>query len=408
LTRALAGPYCTLMLGDMGADVVKIELPGAGDETRQWGPPFLAGESSYFMSVNRNKRSVTLDLKSPSGLEAVRRLTRSADVLVENFRPGTMDGLDLGYERLSAINPRLIYVAVSGFGQDGPRSRLAGLDLIGQAMGGLMSIAGEPRGDPDRRPTALPIPVVDLGAGMFATIGALGALQARSHTGVGQFVDVSLLETAVALSMLEVGDYFSEGKVAGPKEWEFVVRAADGWFVVRPVWESIWPRFCSAIGLDQLAQDPRFATPKERTENRAELVRLIEEVTKTASQAHWSEVFDRAGVPCGAIRTYDQVCTDPELIARDFFVDLAHPTLGVVRQAASPIRFSGTPVNFKWSGARLGEHSMGILEDLGYSDEERGRLAASGVVRVPDRTPTPAEANPTNARTASKGERLRT
>src|SRR5438128_6571873 len=317
LTRALAGPYCTLLLGDMGADVIKIELPGTGDETRQWGPPFVAGESSYFMSVNRNKRSVTLDLKSSAGLEVLRRLTRSADVLVENFRPGTMERLRLSYAQAAELNPSLIFCSVSGFGQSGPRARQPAYDAILQGMGGIQFLSGEPDGGPTR----VGVPIADISAGMFAAYALVSALfwRERDPERRGQFVDASMLGGQVALLTYQAGRYFASGAAPGrignrhasiaPYE---MFKASDGYVNVAVANEPMWQRFCKALDLTELLSDERFSTNPDRVTNRTPLSATIEARLASLTVAEIIDRLENAEVPVGPVYDLAQVFADPQ------------------------------------------------------------------------------------------------
>ncbi|MBV9440924.1 MAG: CoA transferase [Candidatus Eremiobacteraeota bacterium] len=362
----MAVPFCGMQLADLGADVIKVENPRGGDLTRAAGP-FLDGESSNFIRLNRNKRSVALDLKEQDGKRAFRALVRTADVLIENLRPGTMDGLGLGYAALSVEAPRLIYLAATGFGTDGPYATMAGLDIIAQGMSGLMSITGEP----ERPPVKVGVPIADLTCALYATIAVLAALRARERDGVGQFIDVSLLECAVSLAVWEAGRYFATGEVHAPTGSAHqaiapyqAFRAADGWFTFGANSEAHWLRCCTSLGLEPLAADPRFATNAERLAHRAELAEAIEAATTREPASHWIERLTAAGIPCGPIWRFDRVFSDPHLAARSFFVDAPHPTLGSVRQIASPMRFSRTPVRIERAGPRLGADTADVLREV--------------------------------------------
>ncbi len=363
----MAVPFCGMQLADLGAEVIKVENPRGGDLTRGSGP-FIHGESSNFVRLNRNKRSVTLDLKSESGKAAFRALAASADVLIENLRPGTMQGLGLGYDDLRERSPGLVYLAATGFGGDGPYAELAGLDIIAQGMSGLMSITGEP-GAP---PVKVGVPVADLTCALYATIAVLAALRARDRDGAGQFIDVSLLESAVSLAVWEAGRYFATGEVPRPNgsaHQSFApyqaVRSADGWFTFGANSQHHWLRACTVLGLDELAHDERFASNERRLANRGELIALIETVTTTHSTAHWSRLLGEAGIPCGPIWTFDQVFADPHLSQRGFFADAPHATLGPVRQLGSPMRFSRTPTRLDAAGPVLGADTAAVLRELG-------------------------------------------
>jgi crotonobetainyl-CoA:carnitine CoA-transferase CaiB-like acyl-CoA transferase len=372
----MAGPFCAMQLADLGADVVKIENPAGGDNVRLT-PPFLDGESSNFIRLNRNKRSLALDLKLPEGAAIFRRLAERADVVVENLRPGTMAKLDLDYPRLRESNPGLVYVAASGWGQTGPYAKLAGLDIMAQAMSGLMSITGEPGGGPVK----VGVPVCDLVCALYGALAAVSALRARERDGQGQFIDVSLFEAGVSLAVWEAGRYFATGEVPGPLGSAHqstapyqAFRASDGFFTAGVPSPVLWTAFLGVLGLPELEADPRFATNADRHANRAELASLIEAVTAGHDRAHWIAAFQAAGVPCGAIQTYDQVFADPQLTARDFFWDGSHPTLGEVRQLGSPMRLSETPTRRDAAGPRLGQHSAEVLAELGYGPAQYEEL----------------------------------
>ena len=377
----MAVPFCGMQLADLGADVVKVENPRGGDLTRATGP-FLDGESSNFVRLNRNKRSVALDLKSDAGTSLFRRLAASADVVIENLRPGTMDDLGLGYTALSADAPRLIYLAATGFGTSGPYAKLAGLDIIAQAMSGLMSITGEP----DAAPVKVGVPIADLTCALYATIAVLAALRARDRDGAGQFIDVSLLESAVSFAVWEAGRYFATGEVPKPSGSAHqaiapyqAVRAADGWFTFGANTQAHWLRACAALGLDALADDERFATNDLRMANRPALIAAIEAVTVTLPSSHWTERLTAAGIPCGPILTFDRVFNDPHLAERAYFADAPHPSLGPVRQLGSPMRFSRTPVRLDHAGPPLGADSAAVLRGLGVGEDELAELVRAGV-----------------------------
>jgi crotonobetainyl-CoA:carnitine CoA-transferase CaiB-like acyl-CoA transferase len=377
----MAVPFCGMQLADLGAEVIKVENPRGGDLTRATGP-FIGGESSNFVRLNRNKRSVALDLKSPDGKALFRRLVARADVLIENLRPGTMDDLELGYAALSRESPRLVYLAATGFGNDGPYAQLAGLDIIAQGMSGLMSITGEP----DSAPVKVGVPIADLTCALYATIAVLAALRARERDGRGQFIDVSLLESAVSLGVWEAGRYFATGEVPGPSGSAHqaiapyqAVRSADGWFTFGANTQAHWLRACAAFGLDDLAHDERFATNERRMENRPALIAAIEAVTTAQPSACWTERLTAAGLPCGPILPFDRVFADPHLAQRAFFVDAPHRTLGPVRQVGSPMRFSHTPARIERAGPLLGGDSAEVLREIGVSQDELARLAHDGV-----------------------------
>jgi formyl-CoA transferase len=377
----MAVPFCGLQLADLGAEVIKVENPQGGDLTRAAGP-FIGGESSNFVRLNRNKRSLALDLKAPAGKAVFRRLAASADVLIENLRPGTMDGLGLGYAALSQGSPRLIYLAATGFGNDGPYAQLAGLDIIAQAMSGLMSITGEPNAPPVK----VGVPIADLTCALYGTIAVLAALRARDRDGRGQFIDVSLLESAASLAVWEAGRYFATGDVPKPSGSAHqaiapyqAVRSQDGWFTFGANTQAHWLRCCTVLGLDDLAHDERFATNETRLANRAALIAAIEAVTMTQPSAYWTARLSEAGLPCGPIHTFDQVFNDPHLAERGFFVDAPHRTLGAVRQIGSPMRFSRTPARIERAGPVLGGDSADVLRGIGIGEDELAQLARDGV-----------------------------
>jgi crotonobetainyl-CoA:carnitine CoA-transferase CaiB-like acyl-CoA transferase len=377
----MAVPFCGMQLADLGGDVIKVENPSGGDLTRAAGP-FIEGESSNFIRLNRNKRSIALDLKSADGKAIFERLAASADVLIENLRPGTMDGLGLGYTALSARLPRLIYLAATGFGNDGPYAQLAGLDIIAQAMSGLMSITGEP-GAP---PVKVGVPIADLTCALYGTIAVLAALRARDRDGRGQFIDVSLLESATSLAVWEAGRYFATGEVPKPSGSAHqaiapyqAVRSSDGWFTFGANTQAHWLRACAVFGLDELANDERFVTNERRLEHRDALIAAIERVTTTEPSAHWTARLSEAGLPCGPILTFDRVFNDPHLLERAYFTDAPHRTLGPVRQLGSPMRLSATPVRIERAGPVLGGDSAAVLREIGVDDDEVARLAREGV-----------------------------
>src|SRR5438477_11431016 len=324
----MAAPYCTRQLAGLGADVVKIENPDGGDQVRTTAP-FLDGESSSFVRLNRNKRSLALDLKSREGKEVFRRLIRRADVVVENLRPGTMADLELDYPRVSELNPRLVHVAASGWGQDGPYAQRPGLDIMAQGMSGLMSITGEEGG---RNPVKVGVPVTDLTCALYGAIAALAALRVRERTGRGQFIDVSLFESGVSLAVWEAGRYFATGEIPKPLGSAHqtsapyqAMLASDGFFTLGATSARNWGACCAVFGLSALKTDPRFAKAHVRHQNRRELIPLIEEVTQKKPARHWVDALIEAGVPCGVLQTYDEVFHDAHLEARNFFPEAPHP-----------------------------------------------------------------------------------
>ncbi|HKF76712.1 MAG TPA: CaiB/BaiF CoA-transferase family protein [Candidatus Dormibacteraeota bacterium] len=385
----MAGPFCGMQLADLGAEVIKIEHPDGGDQVRL-AAPFLDGESSPFVRLNRNKRSLVLDLKATEGKDVFRRLVRTADIVVENLRPGTMADLELDYPRLAELNPGLVYVAASGWGQDGPLSPLAGLDIMAQARSGLMSITGMPDGDPVK----VGVPVCDLVCALYGALAAVSALRVRERTGRGQHIDVSLFEAGVSLAVWEAGRYFATGEIPRPLGSAHqvnapyqAIRAADGWFTIGATSTRNWAAFCSAMGMGRLMTDPLYADTNLRHANRERLVSEIEELTRTRPMADWIALLEEAGVPCAPIQDFGQVFEDPHLRARDFFWDAPHPRLGLVRQLGSPMRLSETPVRRDRAGPLFGEDSEAVLRGLGYGPEELAALVAAGVVRTPAQEP---------------------
>jgi len=384
LTRVLAGPYCTMFLGDLGAEVVKVEQPGVGDDTRGWGPPFTGGESAYFLCVNRNKKSVTIDLKSKEGVALLRRLAERADVLIENFRPGTMERLGLGEKDLRATSPRLIYASLSGFGADGPMSDAPGYDLIVQAWGGLMSITGPADGEPSK----VGVAIIDLVAGLMVGKSIAAALFAREKLGVGQKIDTSLLEAEVACLINVGSNYLVEGNI--PRRWGNAhpsivpyqsFKTADGYLVIGVASEGIWRRFCHAIGRAEWADDSRFEKNSNRVENRSLLIGLLVEIFLSRSTDEWLKLLNSAEVPCAPVQTVDQVFKAPQVLHREMLVQVEHPTAGTVPMAGIPVKFSATPASVRLPPPLLGQHNEEVLETwLGMNDKEISELKRKTVI----------------------------
>ncbi len=383
LTRALAGPYCTLMLADMGARVIKVETPDGGDDTRGWGPPFIQGESTYFLCINRNKESLTLNLKHPDAQRALWRLIERADVLVENFRPGVMERLGFGYDAVHEANPRLIYASVSGFGQDGPYRERVAYDLILQGMGGLMGTTGEEGGPPVK----IGVAVTDIAAGMFAAYGVVVALQARARTGVGQLVDASMLDSQVAWMTYQAGAYFATGEnpkrlgTAHPSLVPYQSFAtSDGYVNLAVGSEAIWGRFVVAVDAPHLADDPRFRTNADRVRHRDELIALLEPVLAQRTMAEWSAVFESAGVPAGPIYQMSDLFGDPQVRHRRLVVEMEHPKAGLIRQTGVPVKLSATPGRVASPPPLLGQHTDAILQELGYDADAIGGMRRAGAI----------------------------
>jgi formyl-CoA transferase/CoA:oxalate CoA-transferase len=384
LSRILSGPVATMVLADLGADVVKVEDTKDGDDTRQWGPPFQGTEAAYFLAANRNKRGICVDLKTEQGREFVLRLADRADVVVENFRPGTADRLGLGYRDLSARNPGLVYASISGYGQTGPWSTRPGYDAIAQAQSGMMSITGEPGGPPMRPGIA----TADIGAGMWAAIGILAALNARQSSGAGQHVDVSLLDGQLAWLTYVAGGWFATGNPPGPHGSAHptivpyqALATADGHLMVAAGNDKLWQRFAGVLGSAVPADDPRFATNPDRVRNRDQLIPLLEAALARHSSAEWAELLDAAGVPCAPISTVEEALTSPQATAREMVVELDHPTVGRLRTVGSPLKLSGTPAHIHSAPPVLGQHTDEVLAQTGYSPDEIAELRAAGAVR---------------------------
>jgi crotonobetainyl-CoA:carnitine CoA-transferase CaiB-like acyl-CoA transferase len=384
LTRVLAGPYCTMFLGDLGAEVVKVEQPGVGDDTRGWGPPFSGGESAYFLCVNRNKKSLTVDLKSAEGIALIQKLAQHADVLIENFRPGAMDRLGLGEKDLRATNPKLVYASLSGFGADGPMADVPGYDLIVQAWGGLMSITGTD----ESGPLKVGVAIIDLVAGLMLGNAIVAALYAREKIGVGQKIDTSLLEAEVAALINAGSNYLIGGKVPG--RWGNAhptivpyqsFQTANSFLVLGAASESIWKRLCPALGKADLADDPRFEKNANRVENRKELIDILATVFMSHSTEDWVNVLTEADVPCAAVQTIDQVFAAPQVLHRNMLVEIDHPTAGTVKLAGIPVKFSATPASVRLPPPLLGEHNDEVLASwLRMNDKDIAELRRKNII----------------------------
>mgnify|MGYP001178163561 CR=1 FL=1 len=385
LTRVMTGPYCTMMLGDLGADVIKVEQPGKGDDTRHWGPPFVGGEASYFLTANRNKRSIAIDLKSEGGREVLWRLIDRADVLVENFSPGTIDRLGFGHEAALARNPGLIYASISGFGQTGPSRARTAYDLIVQGMSGMMSITG-PEGGP---PTKLGVPIADIAAGMFTAFAIAGALYARERDPErnGQYIDTSMLGGQIALLTYQAGIWFTTGEVPRMLGNRHPIitpydtfATADGYVNIAVGNDAIWARFCDALGLVAERDDPRFRTNADRTAHRAELYAILDAVLGTLTTAQVVARLDAAAVPCGPIQAIDEVFADPQVADQELVMTAPHATLGEVTLTGFPYHFHGTPRQVRHGPPVLGEHTREVLAEAGYDRARIEELLACGAV----------------------------
>ena len=383
LTRVLSGPYCTMILSDLGARVIKVEQPGKGDDTRHWGPPFLATESAYFLSINRNKESVTLDFKPAEGREILERLVAGADVFVENFRPGTIDRAGFGWEAMHAKYPRLVYASIAGYGQTGPRREEAGYDAIMQAEGGLMSVTG----DPDRPGYRLGVAITDMVAGLYCAQGITAALLARERSGKGQRVDIGMLDTTAALLTYQAANWFATGKIP-PRQGNRHATIApyetfstkDSDIVIAVGNDDTWRKFCPAIGLPELAADPRFATNKDRMQHYDEMRAPIDRMFRTKTCAEWIAILNAAGVANGEVRNIGQMLTDPQLEAREMIRTLMHPTVGATRVIGAPIKLSENAATVRTPPPVLGEHTDRVLQELGYDGGTIAALRAKKVI----------------------------
>ena len=371
ITQVMSGPFCGLLLADLGADVIKVEK-AEGDDSRRMAPPHIGGESAAFMAINRNKRGVGLNLKAKEGQEVFRKLAARADVLIENFRPGTMQDFGLGYADLSAHDPALIYCSISGFGQTGPYRQRGGFDLVAQAMSGLMSITGHA----DQPPVKVGVPIADLNAGLYACYAILAAYIHRLKTGQGQHIDTSLLEAGLAYTFWESSIYFATGVSAPPMGSAHrlsapyqAVRASDGYLALGAANQRAWEQLCVVIGRRDLLAEPRFATNAERTRHQQELADILEEVFATKPVAEWLSDLEQAGVPAGPVYDIEQVYHDPQVLARDMVVDLEHPTAGLTKAIGLPVKLSRTPGQIRRPAPTLGQHTDEVLRELGLSPE---------------------------------------
>lgn len=383
LSRILSGPFTTMVLADLGADVIKLENPSTGDDTREWAPPYQGDQSAYFLAVNRNKRGIAVDLKTERGREIALRIADQSDVVVENFRPGTAGRLGLGYDALSARNPRLIYASISGYGQTGPYASEPGYDAIAQALSGLMSVTGETDGPPVRVGNS----AADLGASLWAAIGILAALHARHTSGRGEWIDISLLDGQIASLTYLAGGYFASGDVprrygsAHPSIVPYqALRTADGHLMVAVGNDTLWQRFAPQIGLPELVDDPRFASNPQRVENRKALIPLLEAALAAKGSAAWADELSGVGIPAGAINTIDAALVHPQVVARGMVVTAEHPTAGTVRMTGSPIKLSRYTATVRRPPPELGEHTEEVLRELGYTAEDVAALRDAGVV----------------------------
>lgn len=382
LTQIMSGPFCAMLLADLGAEVIKVEKPRGGDDTRSMGPPFLNGESAAFLAVNRNKLGLALDIKAPVGAEILWRLIETADVLIENFRPGTLARLGFGYEQIHARQPRLVYCSISGYGQTGPYAERGGFDLVAQALSGVLSVTGTPD-----EPVKVGVPISDLNAGLFASHAILAALLARSRTGEGQYVETSLLEAALAYTIWESNEYWATRepprrlgtahRLMAPYQ---VFPTADGWIAIGAANQRNWERLARAVGRDELLDDPRFATNSDRMAHLPALVETLAKTLRAATTAEWGRRLEAAGVPAEPVLTLDQVYAHPQVRARGMDVEMQHPVAGTVHAIGNPVKYSATSPELRRSAPLLGQHTFALLRSLGYGDGECHRLEAEGVV----------------------------
>lgn len=386
LAHIMAGPVCGLMLADMGADVIKVEKPD-GDDSRRFVPPAINGESAAYMMMNRNKRGIALNLKEPEAVTALRRLLEEADVVIENYRMGTMERLGLGYEELRALNPRLIYCEISGFGRTGPYAQRGGFDLIAQGMSGLMSITGEGPGRPPVKPGA---PISDITAGIIAAMGVSAAYARMLQTGQGQKVDTSLFEAAITQTYWQSAIAFATGVAPGPLGSAHPLnapyqsfRTADGWINVGAANQRNWLRFLEVIGAPELGEDPRFANNHDRMQHLAELESILNEKLATQTTATWLDRMEKAGLPAGPVLDILEMQADPQALARDMIVELDHPSAGPVKTLGHPVKFSETPASIRSAAPVLGQHSREVLSEAGYDGETIDAMISAGAVIAP-------------------------
>ncbi|EGL82561.1 L-carnitine dehydratase/bile acid-inducible protein F [Caldalkalibacillus thermarum TA2.A1] len=383
LSRVLAGPFSTMILGDLGAEVIKVEAPGGSDDTRAWGPPFKGGESAYYLCTNRNKKAITLNLKTEEGKAVLKRLVVESDVLIHNFKYGTMEKWQLGYEDLKKLNPRLIYCSITGFGSTGPYKELAGYDYIIQAMSGLMSITGSE----ESGPLKVGVAITDVITGLYAVIGITSALYERERSGEGQSIDLALFDSAVSALVNVASNYLISGqlpKLLGNHHPNIVpyqtFPTKDGEMVVAVGNDRQFKKLCTLIGKEEWAQDERFATNDQRVRHRYELEALLSEVFKQKTAAEWRDLLNQEGIPCGPINNMKELFHDPQVAAREMVVSMQHPTAGDIRLVGSPLKLSRTPVQFRCPPPRAGEHTREVLRDLGIADREIEALKEKGIL----------------------------
>ena len=383
VSRTLAGPFCTMNLGDMGAEVIKVEEPTSGDETRQW-LPYWDGQSCFYLAVNRNKRNIAVNLKHPQGVEVVKKLAAKADVMIESFRTGATDRMGLGYEDISVLNPRLIYCAISGFGRTGPLSHKGGYDLMVQAYSGLMSTTGEP----ERTPLRVGFSLVDITCGWVAYGGIMTALYQREKTGKGQYIEASLLEGMVSAASYHIVNYLGTGTIPGPMGQGHpsltpyqMFPSKDGRVMLGAANDGLWQKFCAVTGRQDLATDARFRTNRHRVDNRQALLPILEALFRTKTTAEWLDLLEEAGIPNAPVNTIADIVHDPQVAHREMIVDVPHPTVAGLRAPACPMKLSDGPASIRRHPPANGEHTAEILLALGYTTDDIARLEAAGAVK---------------------------
>ena len=390
LSHIMAGPACSMLLADMGADVIKVEKMPGGDDARRMVPPTVADESAAFLIMNRNKRGIALNLKTEEGRAVLTRLLKNADVLIENYRRGTMEKMGFGYDALQALNPKLIYCSISGFGRTGPYADRGGFDLVAQGMTGLMSITGERPGGPPMKAGA---PVTDITAGILACVGVLAALHARESTGQGQVVDTSLFEAGIVHTYWHSAICFAMGQAPGPMGSAHPLNApyqafpaSDGWITVGAANQENWLRLLGALGAPELRDDPRFTNNAERMRNLSALTETLSPLFQRRSVAEWLQRLEECGVPAGPVLDIAQMHADPQALAREMIVETTHPSAGPVKAIGLPIKFSETPGSVRRAAPLLGQHTREVLREHGYSDDQIDRLAEQGAIQMPAST----------------------
>lgn len=395
LSRVLAGPWCTQNLADLGADVIKVEKPGEGDDTRHWGPPFArdqngkeTSETAYFIAINRNKRSITIDISKPEGQELIRKLAKESDVVIENYKVGQLAKYGLDYESLKKVKPDLIYCSITGFGQSGPYSRRPGYDFIVQGMGGFMSVTGEADGFPGASPQKAGVAIADIFTGMYASTSILAAIAFKDHTGKGQYIDLALLDTQIAVMANVASAYLCSNEI--PKRWGNASQTivpyqtlptSDGWIIVAAGNNSQFRHFVTAGAEAHLADNPLYSENPMRVHNREQLVPLLEAMTRTKTKAEWISLLEKAGVPCGPINNFKEVFENEQVLAREIQISAPHPTTGTMKLVASPMRLSETPTELRMAPPTLGQHTEEILrEKLGLNAQEIELLKQNGAI----------------------------